>query len=138
MPYEAYIGYLDDKDEEINKGESMVVEVRDLETFERLIVRAKVGKPERPLDNGEDLWILDWVEKRQEIPWTIIIEEELDEEAIEATRSDINEQDLRAASKESHQYAGGRGRGGAMPEMMGQEEARKYYENIVGKKPKSK
>lgn len=138
MPYEAYIGYLDDKKEEINKGESMVVEIRDLETFERLVVRAKVGNPERPLDNGEELWILDWVEKRQEIPWSIIIEEELDEEAINASRSDINEQDLQTASEESHQYASGRGRGGAMPEMMGQEEARKYYENIVGKKPNSK
>lgn len=138
MPYEAYIGYLDDKDEQIGKGQSIVVEVRDLDTFERLVVRAKVGKPEQSLAAADELWILDWVEKRQPEPWSIIVEEELDDEAIEASRTDINEDELRAASEDSHEYAGGRGRGASMPEMMGQEEARKFYENVVGKRPDSK
>lgn len=138
MPYEAYIGYIDDKHEQIDAGESIVIEVRDLDTFERLIVRAKVGRPERPLDDGDELWILDWVEKRQDAAWSIFVEEELDEDDAAASRADISDDDLRAASEESHEYAGGRGRGAAMPEMMGQEEARKYYENVVGKKPGTK
>jgi hypothetical protein len=138
MPYEAYIGYMADKEEDIVNGKSVVVEVRDMDTFERLVVRAKVGKPEKPLTDGDELWILDWVEKREEQPWTIIVEEELDEDDIEASRSDIDESDLNAASEESHQFASGRGRGRAMPEMMGQEEARKFYENMVNKKQDKK
>jgi hypothetical protein len=138
MPYEAYIGYVADKNEQIGNGESIVIEVRDLDTFERLVVRAKVGMPGQPVEGGDELWILDWVEKRQEEPWSIVVEEELDEDAAEACRADIDEKDLRAASEDSHQYAGGRGRGAAMPEMMGQEEARKFYENVVGKKKDSK
>ena len=49
MPYEAYIGYLTDGSQktrpEVIAGEPFVIELRDLDTFERLVVRAIVAEP---------------------------------------------------------------------------------------------
>ena len=62
------------------------------------------------------------------------IVKELEEDALENSRSDISQADLDAPAKEA-QKLGGRGyRGSQTPQMMGQEEARKYYENVVNKK----
>jgi hypothetical protein len=142
MPFEAYIGYLTDEKKEIKKevgaGKPIVVEVRDLDTFERKVVRALVATPPGKLEDGDELWVLDWVESRQPEPWSIRVLEELDEEAATAARSDIGEKDLRAAAEESQKYAGRKYRGASMPEMMGQEETRKYYENIAGTGGKKK
>jgi hypothetical protein len=142
MPFEAYIGYVADRDAEIEAGEAVVIEVRDLDTYERLIVRAVVGKPGAALEGADDLWILDWIEARQKEPWRIRVVEELEEgdPAAAALRSDITPDDLTSQGEISRTYASGRGRGGAMPGTMGEEEARKYYENIqkrklVGEKP---
>jgi hypothetical protein len=134
MPFEAYIGYLDDKDEAISAGESIVIEVRDMDTYERKVVRAMIGKPGDSLDESDDLWVLDWVEARQEEPWRIRVLEELDEDDEAAVRSDISPEDLRKPAEDSESFASGRGRGNSMPGMMGAEEARKYFENVVGKK----
>lgn len=137
MPYEAYIGYLAAEDQttrqEIVDGEPIVVEVRDLDTFERLIVRALVAEPPGAVEGGDELWVLDWTEKRREQAWSIKVLEELDEAAAEAARSDIGAQDLTAAADESQKYGGRRYKGSQLPEMMGQEEARKYFENLVSK-----
>ncbi len=140
MAFEAYIGYVADRDAQIDAGEPLTLEVRDLETYERKIVRAVVAKPGATLADSDDLWILDWVEARQNDPWRIRVIEELEEEDATGLRADITADDLRSQAQASQTYAGGRGRGGAMPEMMGQEEARKFYENIQsrqlgGKKP---
>lgn len=47
MPYEAYIGYLTDNTQavrqEVKAGEPFVLEVRDTDTFERLVVRAQAA-----------------------------------------------------------------------------------------------
>lgn len=134
MPFEAYIGYVAEKDEEIAAGSSFVIEVRDLDTYGRMIVRAVVAKPGQPLEGGDKLWILDWVEARQEEPWSILVEEELDEEAVAAFRSDITQEDLASQAAESKSFASGRGRGASMPQMMGGEEAKKFFENMVTKK----
>jgi hypothetical protein len=137
MPYEAYIGYLTDDAQETRKeiasGEPLVVEVRDLDTFERLVVKALVGEPGSPVEGGDELWVLDWVEARMEQPWSIKVLEELDEDDAEAARSDVTEADKAAAAEESKKYGGKRYRGSELPDAMGQEEARKYYENLVGK-----
>lgn len=130
MPFEAYIGYVAERDAEAESGESVVLEVRDLETFERLVVRAVIAKPGTTLDGGDELWIVDWVEARQPEPWSIKVLEELDEEDATAFRSDISQEDLKAQAEQSQKFASGRGRGAAMPEMAGQEEARKYFENM--------
>ena len=137
MPFEAYIGYLTDKDKndrpEIAAGEPFTIEVRDLDTFERKIVRAVVAAPPAAVDGGEALWVLDWIESRLEVPWSIRVLEELDEAAAEAERSDIGEAERRAAAEDSAKYGGKKYRGSQMPEMMGQEEARKYFENVADK-----
>lgn len=136
MPYETYIGYVDERDAEAESGDPVVLEVRDLDTFERLIVRAIIAKPGRELDGGDSLWVLDWVESKMPDPWSIKVLEELDEEDATQYRSDISEEDLKSQAEQSQKFASGRGRGGAMPEMAGQEEARKYFENIQSKKLK--
>ncbi len=136
MPYETYIGYVDDREEEAERGDPVVLEVRDLDTFERLIVRAIIAKPGKTLDGGDALWVLDWVEAKLPDPWSIKVLEELDEEDATQYRSDITEEDLKAQAEQSQKYASGRGRGGGMPEMAGQEEARKYFENIQSRKLK--
>lgn len=137
MPYEAYIGYLSDDAQETRKeitgGEPFVVEVRDLDTFERLVVKAIVAEPPNTVEGGEELWVLDWVESRLEKPWSIKVLEELDEDAAEDARSDVTDADKTAAADESKKYGGKRYRGSELPDAMGQEEARKYYENLVGK-----
>ena len=130
MPFEVYIGYVAEKDAEIEAGETLTLEVRDIDTYELKIVRALVGKPGSALADSDELWILDWVEARQAEPWRIRVLEELEEEDATGLRSDINESDLKGQADASQRYAGGRGRGGSMPGMMGSEEARKFYENI--------
>lgn len=130
MPFEAYIGYISEKEAEAESGEPVVLEVRDMDTYERKVVRAVIAKPGTELADSDVLWILDWVEARQEDPWRIRVVEELEETDVANLRSDISDADLTAEANRSELYGSGRGRGGAMPEMMGQEEARKFFENI--------
>jgi hypothetical protein len=118
----------------VANAEPFVLELRDLDTFERLVVRALVAEPPGTLEDGDKLWVLDWVESRQVEPWSIRVLEELDEDDEAAARSDVDEQDLRAAAEEARKFAGRRYKGAELPEMMGQEEARKYYENVKGRK----
>lgn len=136
MPFEAYIGYVAERDAQAESGEPVVLEVRDLDTFERLVVRAVIAKPGVQLDGGDALWIVDWVEAKQPDPWSIKVLEELEEEDATSFRSDISQEDLKTQAEQSQKYASGRGRGGAMPEMAGQEEARKYFENMQAHKLK--
>lgn len=140
MPFEAYIGYLSDESKEVRKevreGEPFVVEVRDLDTFERLVVRAVVAEPGTVLEEGDELFVLDWIENRQEKPWSIRVLEELDEENEDAARADITDADRTAAAEESQKFGGRKYRGSELPDAMGQEEARKYYEHAQNKGPK--
>ena len=137
MPFEAYIGYLSNEAKEIREeiaaGEPFVIEVRDLDTFERLVVRAVVAQPSQALDDGDELWVLDWIETKMEDPWSIRVLEELDEEEAEAARADISESDLTAAAEESVKFGGRKYAGSELPDAMGQEEARKFYEHVAGK-----
>lgn len=139
MPYEAYIGYLSDETKETRKevreGEPFVVEVRDLDTFERLVVRAVVAEPGTELEDGDKLFVLDWIENRQEDPWSIRVLEELDEEE-EGARADITDADRTASADESKKFGGRKYRGSELPDAMGQEEARKFYEHAQNKGPK--
>jgi hypothetical protein len=138
MPYEAYIGYLTDSSQktrrEVTAGEPFVIELRDLDTFERLVVRAIVAEPPATLESSDVLWVLDWVENRTPTPWAVRVLEEIDEEQLEASRSDITEADRTAAADESLKYGGRKYRGSELPESMGGEEAKKYYENLVSKR----
>lgn len=138
MPFEAYIGYLTDAAQktrpEVAAGEPFVIEIRDLDTFERLVVRAVVAEPPGQVDGGDALWVLDWVEAKQPVPWSIRVLEELDEDAVEVARSDVTAQDKQAMAEEAVKYGGPKRRGQDLPASMGGDEAKKYYENLVGKK----
>ena len=138
MAYEAYIGYLTDEAQktrrEVVAGEPFVIEVRDLDTFERLVVRAIVAEPPAKLESGQELWVLDWVENRTPKPWSIQVLEEIDADQLEAARSDITEADRTAAADESLKYGGRKYRGSELPDSMGGEEAKKYYENLISKR----
>jgi hypothetical protein len=138
MPFEAYIGYVAEKDAEIDSGTPLTLEVRDLDTYERKIVRALVARPGAELADSDELWILDWVEARQPEPWRISVLEELEEEDATGLRSDISESDLKAQAEDSKRFAGGRGRGASMPGSMGSEEARKFFENMARMKGEKK
>lgn len=138
MAYEAYIGYLTDSSQqtrpEVKAGEPFVIELRDLDTFERLVVRALVAEPPATVEGGQELWVLDWVENRKPVPWSIRVLEEIDEDQLEAARSDITEADRTAAADEAKKYGGRKYRGSELPDSMGGEEAKKYYENLVTKR----
>jgi hypothetical protein len=141
MPYEAYIGYLTDDSQnlrdEVKNGEPFVLEVRDTDTFERLVVKAIVADSPDTIQGGDELWVLDWIENRNETPWSIKVLEELSEEDVEAQRSDVTESDRTAPAEEAKKYGGRKYRGAQLPDSMGGEEARKFYENVVAK-PKLK
>ncbi len=139
MPFEAYIGYLSDESKavrtEIAAGDAFVIELRDLDTFERKVVRAIVTEPGQVLEGGDELWVLDWIENRLDDPWSIKVLEELDEEQEEAARADITPADLAAAAEESSRFGTRKYAGSQLPDAMGQEEARKFYEHVTGKTP---
>jgi len=139
MPFEAYIGYLSTEAKEVRPeiadGEPFVVEVRDLDTFERKVVRAIVAEPSGSLEGADELWVLDWIENRMDESWSIKVLEELDEEEEAAARADITEADLAAAAEESSRFGTRKYAGSQLPDAMGQEEARKYYEHVTGKGP---
>ena len=141
MPYEAYIGYLTDNTQEIRnevkERKPFVLEVRDMDTFERLVVKAVVSDSADAIQGSDELWVLDWIENRMEAPWSIKLLEELTEEDIEAERSDVTDSDRTSAADEAKKYGGRKYRGAQLPDTMGGEEARKYYENVVAK-PKIK
>jgi hypothetical protein len=138
MPYEVYIGYVTDAAQktrrEIAAGEPLTMEIRDLDTFERLVVRAVVAEPPARVDDGDDLWVLDWVENRQPVPWSIRILEELDDDAADTSRSDVTDADKAEMAREAVKYGGRKYRGSDLPEASGGDEAKKYYENIVAKR----
>jgi hypothetical protein len=137
LPYEAYIGYLTDNSQEIRnevkEREPFVLEVRDMDTFERLVVKAVVSDSADAIQGSDELWVLDWIENRMEAPWSIKLLEELTEEDIEAERSDVTDSDRTSAADEAKKYGGRKYRGAQLPDTMGGEEARKYYENVVAK-----
>lgn len=130
MEYEAYIGYLDEQREAMAAGEPVVIEVRDRDTFERKIVRAIVSEEQGSLPGGDELWVVDWIETAAPLAWSIRILEELDPDAEKATRADIGQDDLDAMAEESRKYTGAKYKGSGLPDMMGQDEIRKYTEHV--------
>ena len=133
MEYEAYIGYLDEQREAMAAGEPIVVEVRDRDTFERLIVRAIVNENAEELPGCDTLHVVDWIENSTPQTWGIKVLEELDPDSQNAVRSDIGESDLKAMAEASREFTGAKYKGSNLPEMMGQDEIRKYTEHVERK-----
>ena len=79
--FEVFQAYLDKQAEKIEKGEAVVLEVRDLSNFTRKVVKAKVNKSKEALPNGVELWVHNLKDEIEPDPWVIEVMEELDEMA---------------------------------------------------------
>ncbi len=84
--YEVYRLYIDDQMEEIERGEPVVLEVRDLAIFSRMVVKAKVAKEKGALDRCDTLWLRDMKDVEEPEPWYIQIVEELPDDAFNHKR----------------------------------------------------
>jgi hypothetical protein len=86
MPtYEILEEYVESQRSAIDQGEPITVEVRDTATVERLVVKAVVGPPGRPVEGGTQLILKNLAENISSSEWTIRILEELDVEAVAIT-----------------------------------------------------
>lgn len=83
--YEILEEYVHSKKAEIDQGNDIVVEIRDLETFERLVARVKIGPPEAPIDNGDQLILKNLAENVTSDQWTVQVLEELDPDEVQIT-----------------------------------------------------
>jgi hypothetical protein len=76
--------YVQSQQTDIDQGKSVVIEIRDLDTFERLVVKALISPPEKALENGASLTVLNLAENVVSDAWQICILEELDPELVES------------------------------------------------------
>jgi len=81
--YEILEEYVFAKKTEIDEGNPVVVEVRDTDTFERLVVKARIAPPGATLDGADHLILRDLAENVSADNWTIKILEELDPETVD-------------------------------------------------------
>lgn len=81
--YEVLEEYVHGQRGEIDQGNPITVEVRDRDTFERLVVKAQIAPPGSDLEGGEQLVLRDLAENVSADDWSIVVLEELDPEAVE-------------------------------------------------------
>jgi hypothetical protein len=86
--YEVYEGYITEHEQEIAEGKELILEVRDLETFVRMIVKAIVSKEADAIEGGSSLWLKDLNDEIVPKPGSIKILEELDDDEYQAIKSD--------------------------------------------------
>ena len=85
MPgYEILEEYVQNQRLDIDQGRPVIVEVRDRDTFERLVVRARIAPPGSELEGGQQLILRDLVENVAADDWLIAVVEELDADAIQS------------------------------------------------------
>jgi hypothetical protein len=75
---ETYIKYLEKCQREIEQGEPVVIQVVDRDNFEEKVVKAILAKPPKALPGGNDLWVKNYREELEPVPWKIKIIEEVD------------------------------------------------------------
>ena len=80
--YEILEEYVEAQRGDIEAGQPVVVEVRDTDTFERLVVKALIGPPTRPVPGGDQLALMNLAENVSSDAWTIQVLEELDAETV--------------------------------------------------------
>lgn len=85
--YEIYEAYVDGHKQEMSEGQPFVVEVRDLETFTRMIVKAIISRKKDGIEGGSTLWFKDFRDEIVPHPGSIKIIEELDDDQFEAVKS---------------------------------------------------
>ncbi len=82
--YEILEEYVSSQRLDIDQGRPVIVEVRDRDTFERLVVKAHIAPPGTELDGGQQLILRDLVENVAADDWQIAVVEELDADAIQS------------------------------------------------------
>lgn len=87
--YEVYEAYIDGRETEIAQDQDFVTEVRDLATFTRMVVRARISKNPEALPEGTQLWVRAYNDEDIRGPWAIQILEELDEDEFQPIRGDV-------------------------------------------------
>ncbi len=88
--FEILEEYVHSKRAHIDGGEAVIVEVRNTDTFERLVVKAMMAPPGTELEGGDDLVLRDLAENVSEEGWKIKVLEELDPESVDiAPESDF-------------------------------------------------
>jgi len=85
MRYEILEEYVDSKMQDVMQGRPIIVEIRDSDTFERLIVKALIGPPAQPLVDADQLVVKNLAENVVSDRWTIKVIEELDPETVGST-----------------------------------------------------
>lgn len=81
--YEILEEYVHGQRGDIDQGKPITVEVRDLDTFERLVVKAQIAPPGADLEGGEKLILRDLAENVSADDWKIVVLEELDPESVD-------------------------------------------------------
>ncbi|MCC7413760.1 MAG: hypothetical protein IT495_19255 [Gammaproteobacteria bacterium] len=76
--YEVLEEYVHSQRAAIDAQQPIVLEVRDVETFERLTVRARVAPPGSALADSHELVLRDLAENVAAADWRIVILEEID------------------------------------------------------------
>jgi len=87
--YEIYEAYIDGHEEEIDAGQAFITEVRELSTFARKVVRARIARSPDQLPQGEKLWVRAYNDEDILGPWAIEVLEELDEDQYQPIRGDV-------------------------------------------------
>jgi hypothetical protein len=82
--YEILEEYVMSQQSAIDRGEPVVVEVRDTDTFERRVVRAQIAAPTRELAGSCELVLRNLAESVAARGWKIRVLEELDAEGVQS------------------------------------------------------
>jgi hypothetical protein len=83
--FEILEEYVESQRQDIEQGREVTVEIRDIDSFERLVVRAQIGVPAQPIDGGDRLVLKNLAENVVSDQWTIRVVEELDAETVSIT-----------------------------------------------------
>lgn len=81
--YEILEEYVHAQRGKIDEGEAVTVEIRDRDTFERLVVSAVIGPPGTELEGGSTLVLRDLAENVAADDWSIKVLEELDPASVD-------------------------------------------------------
>lgn len=84
--YEVFHSFLDANSEAIESGQPILLEVTDLDTLEKKVVRALVKERAEQSEGWSELWVRDKEDKIQPQPWAIKVLEELDPDEVRVTR----------------------------------------------------
>lgn len=84
--YEVFHTFIDNNLEAIRNGQELLLEVTDLDTLGKLVVKAVVKGEVEDTAGWSDLWVRDKEDKIVPRPWKIKILEELDPEEVEVKR----------------------------------------------------